>query len=85
MQGKDEPIVGCPTGTQECCYPSNININSFGSQCFPQGTNQNLKEPWDQKCFQKVPENRGKQCGQRFFTPLQNLKKGQSLKKTFEV
>ena len=29
-----------------------------------------------------MPENRGKQCGQRFFTPLQNLKKGQNLKKS---
>merc|ERR1711988_1177895 len=79
----DTPIGGCPSGTKECCYPSNININSFGSQCFPTGGNQNQFVPWDQGCLQRVPRNGGKQCGQRFFTPLQNLEKGQASPEEF--
>jgi len=79
----DEPIGGCPSGTRECCYPSNININSFGSQCFPPGGAQPVFVPWDQGCLQRVPQTGGKQCGQRFYTPLQNLEKGQASPEEF--
>merc|ERR1711981_190805 len=68
----DEPIGGCPAGTKECCYPSHININSFGSQCFPpSGSNQNIFVPWDQVCLQRVDNFGQKQCGQRFYTTIE--------------
>jgi len=78
----DLPVGGCPSGTRECCYPSHININSFGSQCFP-SSGGNSFEPWDQGCLQRVPEFGGKQCGQRFYTTLQGLEKGQASPEEF--
>merc|ERR1711971_885234 len=73
----DEQNGGCPSGNRQCCYNSNININSFGNVCASQSP------PWDQGCLQRVPRNGGKQCRQRFYSPLQNLKKGQASPEEF--
>merc|ERR1712172_354992 len=27
----------CPLGTRECCFASNVNLNTFGSSCAPPG------------------------------------------------
>jgi len=74
---------GCPSGSRQCCYDSNINTNSFGNQCFQSNQQSQQFVPWDQGCLQEVPRNGGKQCGQRFFQPAQNLERGQASPEEF--
>merc|ERR1712012_378360 len=71
----------CPLGTRECCFPSNVNVNTFGSSCAP--PNQPAFVPWNQGCAERNTQFGGKQCGQRFYTPLQGLEKGQASPEEF--
>jgi len=71
----------CPLGTRECCFASNVNLNTFGSSCAPPG--QTPFVPWNQGCQERNTNFGGKTCGQRFYTPLQNLEKGQASPEEF--
>jgi len=77
---ENQPIQrACPSGFRQCCYQFQEDLELFGSDC--QKTNQQINQQqqfWQQGCKETFRNTVQKQCGQRFFQPLQNLEKGQA-------
>jgi len=79
----DRNQFSCPFGQELCCYDGQkVNTNSFGSTCRAPTTQPPVSQ-WTQGCRARVPNVGGKKCGQRNFSPLFNLEKGQASPEEF--
>ncbi|TRY72248.1 hypothetical protein TCAL_03143 [Tigriopus californicus] len=76
---------GCSNGRRPCCYKSAREVLSVSNTCtILPGGGGGSSVPWTQGCFGNSPrQSTGKKCGERSFSPLNQLGRGEASPQEF--